>query len=80
MNLEPSRFAGSFISTFVANSVLRLPPQVDYKADEWLMKNMDPLNECVASLLNQSTDKFTADLWKDSKPHVTSHLVGRLEL
>lgn len=41
--------------------------QVDYKADEWLMKNMDPLNECVASLLNQSTDKFTADLWKDSK-------------
>lgn len=41
--------------------------QVDYKADEWLMKNMDPLNECVATLLNQSTDKFTADLWRDSK-------------
>ncbi|KAG7242381.1 hypothetical protein INR49_023510 [Caranx melampygus] len=38
---------------------------VDYKADEWLMKNMDPLNECVATLLNQSTDKFTADLWRD---------------
>ncbi len=31
------------------------------------MKNMDPLNECVATLLNQSTDKFTADLWRDSK-------------
>lgn len=41
--------------------------QVDYKADEWLMKNMDPLNECVATLFNQSTDKFTADLWRDSK-------------
>ena len=41
--------------------------QVDYKADEWLMKNMDPLNECVATLLNQSGDKFTADLWRDSK-------------
>lgn len=41
--------------------------QVDYKADEWLMKNMDPLNECVATLLNQSTDKFTAELWRDSK-------------
>lgn len=31
------------------------------------MKNMDPLNECVATLLNQSTDKFTADLWKDGQ-------------
>lgn len=41
--------------------------QVDYKADAWLLKNMDPLNECVATLLNQSTDKFTADLWRDSK-------------
>ncbi|XP_067353616.1 myosin-9-like [Channa argus] len=39
--------------------------KVDYKADEWLMKNMDPLNECVATLLNQSTDKFTAELWRD---------------
>lgn len=41
--------------------------QVDYKADEWLMKNMDPLNESVATLLNQSTDKFTAELWRDSE-------------
>uniref|UniRef100_A0A672TC74 Myosin heavy chain 10 n=1 Tax=Sinocyclocheilus grahami TaxID=75366 RepID=A0A672TC74_SINGR len=32
--------------------------QVDYKADEWLMKNMDPLNDNVATLLHQSTDKF----------------------
>jgi myosin heavy subunit len=31
------------------------------------MKNMDPLNECVASLLNQSTDKFIADLWRDGE-------------
>ncbi|KAK1877724.1 Myosin-9 [Dissostichus eleginoides] len=38
---------------------------VDYKADEWLMKNMDPLNDNVASLLNQSTDKFVSELWKD---------------
>lgn len=41
--------------------------QVDYKADNWLMKNMDPLNESVVTLLSQSTDKFTADLWRDSK-------------
>uniref|UniRef100_A0A673CPS7 Myosin-9 n=1 Tax=Sphaeramia orbicularis TaxID=375764 RepID=A0A673CPS7_9TELE len=44
--------------------------KVDYKADEWLMKNMDPLNECVAALLNNSTDKFTADLWRDITVHL----------
>lgn len=41
--------------------------KVDYKADEWLMKNMDPLNDNVATLLHQSTDKFVAELWKDGK-------------
>uniref|UniRef100_A0A8C6LDP7 Myosin-9 n=4 Tax=Nothobranchius TaxID=28779 RepID=A0A8C6LDP7_NOTFU len=51
--------------------VLHYAGKVDYKADEWLMKNMDPLNESVASLLNQSTDKFTADLWRDM-----DHIVG----
>ncbi|KAL7405266.1 hypothetical protein ABVT39_026211 [Epinephelus coioides] len=45
--------------------IIHYAGKVDYKADEWLMKNMDPLNECVASLFNQSTDKFTADLWRD---------------
>uniref|UniRef100_A0A3Q2Q6P8 Myosin-9 n=1 Tax=Fundulus heteroclitus TaxID=8078 RepID=A0A3Q2Q6P8_FUNHE len=51
--------------------VIHYAGKVDYKANEWLMKNMDPLNECVATLLNQSTDKFTADLWKD-----VNHIVG----
>ncbi|XP_076583896.1 myosin-9-like isoform X1 [Chaetodon auriga] len=45
--------------------IMHYAGKVDYKADEWLMKNMDPLNECVATLLNQSTDKFAADLWRD---------------
>lgn len=39
--------------------------QVDYKANEWLMKNMDPLNDSVAALLHQSTDRLTAEIWKD---------------
>lgn len=39
--------------------------QVDYKADEWLMKNMDPLNDNIATLLHQSSDKFVSELWKD---------------
>ncbi|KAM9857328.1 myosin-9-like [Aulostomus maculatus] len=45
--------------------IIHYAGKVDYKADAWLMKNMDPLNECVATLLNQSSDKFTADLWRD---------------
>ncbi|XP_053327788.1 myosin-11 isoform X2 [Spea bombifrons] len=39
--------------------------KVDYNATNWLTKNMDPLNDNVTSLLNQSSDKFVADLWKD---------------
>ncbi|XP_069510474.1 myosin-9 [Ambystoma mexicanum] len=39
--------------------------KVDYKADEWLLKNMDPLNDNIATLLHQSADKFVSDLWKD---------------
>lgn len=31
------------------------------------MKNMDPLNDNVASLLNLSTDKFVSELWKDGE-------------
>ncbi|XP_029545159.1 myosin-10 isoform X7 [Salmo trutta] len=45
--------------------IIHYAGKVDYKADEWLMKNMDPLNDNVATLLNQSTDKFVAELWKD---------------
>lgn len=41
--------------------------QVDYKANEWLMKNMDPLNDNVAALLHLSTDKLTAEIWKDGE-------------
>ncbi|XP_062263423.1 myosin-9-like isoform X1 [Platichthys flesus] len=46
-------------------SVIHYAGKVDYKAGEWLMKNMDPLNDNVASLLNQSTDKFVSELWRD---------------
>ncbi|KAM9392532.1 myosin-9-like isoform 2-T2 [Pholidichthys leucotaenia] len=52
-------------------SVIHYAGKVDYKADEWLMKNMDPLNDNVASLLNQSSDKFVSELWKD-----VDHIVG----
>ncbi|XP_054463708.1 myosin-10 isoform X1 [Anoplopoma fimbria] len=47
--------------------IIHYAGRVDYKADEWLMKNMDPLNDNVATLLHQSTDKFVAELWKDGE-------------
>nr|AAI70424.1 LOC398083 protein [Xenopus laevis] len=46
-------------------SIIHYAGRVDYKADEWLLKNMDPLNDNVATLLNQSSDKFVSELWKD---------------
>uniref|UniRef100_A0A6Q2WWT1 Myosin-9 n=1 Tax=Esox lucius TaxID=8010 RepID=A0A6Q2WWT1_ESOLU len=45
--------------------IIHYAGKVEYKADEWLMKNMDPLNDNVTTLLNQSTDKFVSELWKD---------------
>ncbi|XP_007430787.1 myosin-9 [Python bivittatus] len=45
--------------------IIHYAGRVDYKADEWLMKNMDPLNDNVATLLHQSSDKFVSELWKD---------------
>ena len=40
---------------------------MDYLATQWLMKNMDPLNENIVSLLQQSTDPFVVQIWKDGK-------------
>lgn len=39
--------------------------QVDYNAASWLTKNMDPLNDNVTALLNNSSSSFIQDLWKD---------------
>lgn len=40
---------------------------VEYKADQWLTKNMDPLNENVTKLMAESPDAFVAGLWRDAK-------------
>jgi myosin heavy subunit len=39
--------------------------QVEYCCDQWLTKNMDPQNETVISLLQQSSSYFMRSLWKD---------------
>lgn len=46
--------------------------QVDYSAGQWLLKNMDPLNENVVNLLQNASDDFMRTIWKDGvygKPH-----------
>ncbi|XP_035769816.1 myosin-10 isoform X7 [Neolamprologus brichardi] len=46
-------------------SIIHYAGKVDYKANDWLVKNMDPLNDNVASLLHQSSDHFVSELWKE---------------
>uniref|UniRef100_A0A671KLL9 Myosin-10-like n=1 Tax=Sinocyclocheilus anshuiensis TaxID=1608454 RepID=A0A671KLL9_9TELE len=46
-------------------SIIHYAGKVDYKADEWLIKNMDPLNDNVASLLHHSSDPFISELWRE---------------
>lgn len=46
--------------------------QVDYKAHNWLVKNMDPLNDNVASLVHQSSDHFVSELWKEGETGLRS--------
>ena len=44
---------------------------MDYSCEQWLVKNMDPLNDNVVQLLANSSDSFVAQLWKD-----TANIVG----
>lgn len=53
--------------------VSSLHSKVDYKSDDWLVKNMDPLNDNVASLLHQSSDHFVSELWKEGEADTFSH-------
>ncbi|XP_069573588.1 myosin-11-like isoform X1 [Brachyistius frenatus] len=47
-------------------SVLHYAGKVDYNAANWLTKNMDPLNDNVTALLQNSSSNFIQDLWKDA--------------
>lgn len=48
-------------------SIVHYAGKVDYSADQWLMKNMDPLNDNIVALLQTSSDAFTREIWKDGK-------------
>ncbi|KAL3321191.1 Myosin-10 [Cichlidogyrus casuarinus] len=56
-------------SEFRSNSdfgVVHYAGKVDYQAQQWLMKNMDPLNENVVSVLQASNDPLVQAIWKDA--------------
>lgn len=48
-------------------AIVHYAGRVDYSAEKWLMKNMDPLNENVVSLLQASQDPFVVTIWKDAE-------------
>lgn len=48
-------------------AIVHYAGKVDYSANKWLMKNMDPLNENIVSLLQNSQDPFVCHIWKDAE-------------
>nr|NP_726506.1 zipper, isoform B [Drosophila melanogaster]AAM70805.1 zipper, isoform B [Drosophila melanogaster] len=48
-------------------AIVHYAGRVDYSAAKWLMKNMDPLNENIVSLLQGSQDPFVVNIWKDAE-------------
>ncbi|XP_055324456.1 myosin heavy chain, non-muscle isoform X1 [Sitodiplosis mosellana] len=48
-------------------AIVHYAGKVDYSANKWLMKNMDPLNENIVSLLQASQDPFVVNIWKDAE-------------
>ena len=48
-------------------SIIHYAGKVEYSAEQWLMKNMDPLNDNVVALLQTSNDVFTREIWKDGE-------------
>ncbi|XP_045109520.1 myosin heavy chain, non-muscle-like isoform X7 [Portunus trituberculatus] len=48
-------------------AIVHYAGKVDYSGHQWLMKNMDPLNENIVSLLQTSQDPFVVQIWKDAE-------------
>jgi len=56
-------------------SLIHYAGKVDYSCDQWLLKNMDPLNENVVSLLQESSLDFMKTIWKDGQCVIKSPLM-----
>merc|ERR1719341_639239 len=61
------KFVKSDFKSTADFSVLHYAGQVNYSAAQWLMKNMDPLNENIVQYLQASQDPFVCHIWKDAE-------------
>ncbi|KAL7669521.1 hypothetical protein ACOME3_010173 [Neoechinorhynchus agilis] len=48
-------------------SIVHYAGRVNYCADQWLLKNKDPLNDNVVALLQSSNEPFVREIWKDAE-------------
>jgi myosin heavy subunit len=56
-----------FLQSTADFAIVHYAGQVNYSAAQWLMKNMDPLNENIVQYLQASQDPFVCHIWKDGK-------------
>ncbi|XP_046855996.1 myosin-11-like [Xenia sp. Carnegie-2017] len=56
--------------------IIHYAGMVDYNAEKWLMKNMDPLNDNIVTLFQNSSDSFVSSLWKDTENIVSLGATG----
>merc|ERR1711874_350770 len=61
------KFVKSDFKSTADSSILHYAGQVNYSAAQWLMKNMDPLNENIVQYLQASQDPFVCHIWKDAE-------------
>ncbi|XP_076345264.1 uncharacterized protein LOC143244459 isoform X1 [Tachypleus tridentatus] len=65
-HIDHPKFVKSDFRESADFSIIHYAGKVDYLANQWLMKNMDPVNENIVSLLQSSQDHFTMQIWKDA--------------
>ncbi|XP_071814325.1 uncharacterized protein [Apostichopus japonicus] len=47
-------------------SIIHYAGKVNYTVTNWLMRNMDPLNDNVVTLMQASADPYVVNLWRDA--------------
>ena len=66
-HLSHPKFIKSDFKSTADFSITHYAGKVDYSANQWLMKNMDPLNENIVQLLQTSSDSIVLQIWKDAE-------------
>lgn len=66
-HLSHPKFIKSDFKSTADFSITHYAGKVDYSANQWLTKNMDPLNEDIVQFLQNSSDPFVNQIWKDAE-------------